>query len=71
MTNGYPPTVAEIMVGLSVTSSNGVRTHLQRLQEHGLLNRAVERIARGIRITEAGHEFLKKKDELKTRSSNL
>jgi len=44
---GYPPTIREIGGAFGIASTNGVRYHLHRLEELGLLRRS-EKISRGI-----------------------
>jgi len=44
---GYPPTIREIGGAFGIASTNGVRYHLHRLEEQGLLRRS-EKISRGI-----------------------
>jgi repressor LexA len=44
---GYPPTIREIGGAFGIASTNGVRYHLHRLEEQGLLKRS-EKISRGI-----------------------
>ena len=44
---GYPPTIREIGGAFGIASTNGVRYHLHRLEELGLLKRS-EKISRGI-----------------------
>ncbi len=71
LANDRPPTTTEIATHLKVASTNAVQSKLKALQAQGLVNRAGDRTARGIRITEAGREFLKKKDEQATRPNDL
>jgi repressor LexA len=47
--DGRPPTLREIGVALGITSTNGVRDHLQALIDKGYIRRD-ERSARGIRL---------------------
>jgi repressor LexA len=44
---GYPPTIREIGGAFGIASTNGVRYHLHRLEEQGLLKRS-QKISRGI-----------------------
>jgi len=45
--NGYPPTIREIGEAFRISSTNGVRYHLSRLEKAGLLKRS-GKISRGI-----------------------
>lgn len=47
--NGMPPTVAEIATGLQLSSTNGVRGHLQALARKGAIE-LIPGASRGIRI---------------------
>jgi repressor LexA len=51
--NGYPPTIREIGEAFEISSTNGVRYHLNRLEKDGLLKRS-GRISRGIGAVSAG-----------------
>jgi repressor LexA len=46
---GYPPTIREIGTEFGIRSTNGVRYHLDRLQESGQLTRH-DKISRGIEV---------------------
>ena len=46
---GYPPTIREIGAEFGIRSTNGVRYHLDRLQESGQLTRH-DKISRGIEV---------------------
>ncbi len=50
---GYPPTIREIGRKFNISSTNGVRYFLNRLEEEGLIER-IGRKARGIRIVGKG-----------------
>lgn len=45
----YPPSIREIMAGLSMSSTNGTRKHLQVLESKGHIN-LTPGIARGISL---------------------
>ena len=47
--NGFPPTLRELMELLSISSINGMRTHLVALERKGYLERAMDNSARAIR----------------------
>jgi len=51
--NGLPPTIREIGKRFDISSTNGVRYFLNRLEEEGLIKR-MDRTARGIRIIGQG-----------------
>lgn len=55
--HGYPPTYREISNIVGVYHSV-VHHHVERLREAGLLYAPERTIARGLRVTDAGHEFL-------------
>ncbi len=47
--NGYPPTIREIGEAFSISSTNGVRYYLNRLEQEGHLKRS-GKISRGIEL---------------------
>lgn len=47
--SGMPPTVAEIAVAMGVSSTNGIRGHLQALARKGVIE-LVPNASRGIRL---------------------
>jgi len=47
--NGMPPTVAEITAAMGVSSTNGIRGHLQALQRKGAIE-LIPNASRGIRL---------------------
>ncbi|MGD8628998.1 MAG: transcriptional repressor LexA [bacterium] len=51
---GLPPTIREIGKRFNISSTNGVRYFLEKLEEDGLIERS-SRTARGIRVVESGH----------------
>jgi repressor LexA len=52
---GLPPTIREIGKRFNISSTNGVRYFLEKLEEDGLIRRR-SRTARGIRVVEGQHE---------------
>jgi SOS-response transcriptional repressor LexA len=48
----YGPTLREIAAAMGISSLNGVKGHLERLEEKGVVERKPG-IARGIQLTEA------------------
>ena len=50
---GAPPTLREIGEEFGISSTNGVRYHLETLERHGYIRRN-RRIARGLEVTELG-----------------
>jgi repressor LexA len=56
---GCPPTLREIGEHMCIRSNNGVNDHLEALEAKGMLVRR-ERLARAIKITEKGREYLAK-----------
>ncbi|MFN3822091.1 MAG: transcriptional repressor LexA, partial [bacterium] len=55
---GYPPTLREIGMALSIGSTNGVRSLMLSLERDGFINR-VKRISRGIEIARKGISYLR------------
>ena len=47
--HGYPPTIREIGVAFAITSTNGVRYHLQKLESAGHMKRS-SKLSRGIEL---------------------
>ena len=52
--SGLPPTIREIGKRFNISSTNGVRYFLEKLEEEGLIRR-ISRTARGIRVVEREH----------------
>ncbi len=52
--SGLPPTIREIGKRFNISSTNGVRYFLEKLEEDGLIRRR-SRTARGIRVVEREH----------------
>lgn len=51
--DGYAPSMRDLMDDLGIRSTNGISDHLLALEAKGLITRD-RRIARSIRLTEAG-----------------
>ena len=54
--SGMPPTVAEIAEAMGVSSTNGIRQHLQALERKGAIE-LVPNASRGIRLLEEEEEW--------------
>lgn len=55
--HGYAPSVRALLEPLGLSSTNGIAEHLERLEANGLIVRD-RRVARSIRITRRGREWL-------------
>jgi DNA-binding MarR family transcriptional regulator len=54
---GWPPTIREIAMGFSISSTNGVADHLRAIIRKGYLTKASTR-SRGLRLTAKGEAAL-------------
>jgi repressor LexA len=57
-TNGVPPTIREIGDRLGLSSTNGIRQHLEALQGRGLIQWQPQK-SRTLRVTAAGQKMLR------------
>ena len=55
--SGMPPTVAEIAVAMGVSSTNGIRQHLQALERKGAIE-LIPNASRGIRLLDESEEVM-------------
>ena len=55
--SGYPPTIREIGTEMGISSTSVVNYHLNKLKEHGLLERN-DRVSRGLKLTDAAGEYV-------------
>jgi len=53
--NGMPPTIAEIAEAMEVSSTNGIRGHLQALERKGVIS-LIPGASRGIQLTDIEEE---------------
>jgi repressor LexA len=55
--HGFPPSVRDLCALLGISSTNGVREHLDALERRGLVKR-MERVARSLVLTDSGRLLL-------------
>lgn len=56
--NGYPPTMREIGEQLKLSGTQGIWSHLDRLEAKGFITK-IPKASRTVRITQAGLELLR------------